>query len=140
MISNTRSNTGVSSGRCRRCREEVPRGRSYCSAECLRRVMQHRARAAEVLAVGPVTAEAAASKHAHRLLRLATVALAVGTPCVLCGEVMVDPARMDLDHTVDRTGYRGYAHADCNRRDGGRRGAAAMRAKYARRRLAVPRG
>jgi hypothetical protein len=29
---------------------------------------------------------------------------------------------LELDHTEDRTGYRGIAHASCNARDGARRG------------------
>lgn len=49
-------------------------------------------------------------------------AQAVGTPCCLCGEVMLPGQPLALDHTPDRTGYRGVAHATCNARDGAIRG------------------
>lgn len=74
--------------------------------------------------------------YAHQVLRSAKVADAVGSLCVLCGEVMDDPERMHLDHTEDRSGYRGFAHDRCNVADGAQRGGAVIRA----RKLAVTRG
>ncbi len=38
--------------------------------------------------------------------------------CHFCGDPMTPDMDLDLDHTPDRSGYRGLAHADCNRRDG----------------------
>lgn len=39
-----------------------------------------------------------------------------GDPCAHCGKPMAGPASsLDLAHTADRTGYRGLAHAECNR-------------------------
>lgn len=42
--------------------------------------------------------------------------------CCLCGYLIDPGAPWHLDHSEDRTGYRGIAHADCNMRDGARRG------------------
>lgn len=43
-----------------------------------------------------------------------------GQPCTRCGQPMyIDEAMyLDLDHTDDRTTYRGLAHRSCNRRAG----------------------
>jgi hypothetical protein len=43
--------------------------------------------------------------------------------CCLCGYWIEPGTPWDLDHTPDRTGYRGAAHSSCNRRDGARRSA-----------------
>lgn len=55
-----------------------------------------------------------------------------GDPCVLCHLPMWQRwtttrtgrkvSAIELDHTPDRAGYRGLAHAHCNRSDGARRG------------------
>jgi hypothetical protein len=46
-------------------------------------------------------------------------------PCTIChlplGEMSSD---LHYDHQPDRDGYRGFAHAGCNRTDGARRGSA----------------
>lgn len=42
--------------------------------------------------------------------------------CCLCGQGIAPNARWHLDHTPDRTGYRGAAHASCNVKDGAQRG------------------
>jgi hypothetical protein len=55
----------------------------------------------------------------HQALRRALLPRAIGTPCVRCGEPMLADQPLDLDHTDDRTGYRGFAHAECNRRSAG---------------------
>lgn len=44
-----------------------------------------------------------------------------GATCVLCHEPIRPGTPWHLDHTPDRTGYRGPAHASCNSADGGRR-------------------
>ena len=43
-----------------------------------------------------------------------------GQPCPRCSKPMwhTHAKQLDLDHTEDRTGYRGLAHATCNRRAG----------------------
>ncbi len=64
----------------------------------------------------------------HQRTRARLIARAYGQLCGLCGQVMEPGQDLDLDHTPDRTGYRGMAHASCNRSDGARRGNA-MRAK-----------
>lgn len=55
-----------------------------------------------------------------------------GDPCVLCGQPMLQRwtvtrtgrkvSAIELDHKPDRSGYRGLAHARCNRSDGATRG------------------
>jgi hypothetical protein len=57
---------------------------------------------------------------AHRAIRRAGLSYAYGTPCCRCGKPMVWPQRLDLDHNDDGVGYRGWAHARCNRSAGGR--------------------
>lgn len=58
---------------------------------------------------------------AHRRTRARLLPDAYGKPCHLCGELMLTGQRLALDHTPDRTGYRGMAHEWCNNADGGRR-------------------
>ena len=38
-----------------------------------------------------------------------------GDACAHCGGPMETTEGLDLAHTEDRTGYRGLAHAECNR-------------------------
>jgi hypothetical protein len=45
-----------------------------------------------------------------------------GAICCLCGQPILVGTPWDLDHTPDRRGYRGVAHASCNRSEGARRG------------------
>ena len=72
----------------------------------------------------------------HQATRRALLADAYGRPCVLCGRPMLPGQDLDLDHAPDGSGYRGMAHATCNRADGGRRG---QRDRRQRRRLAMDR-
>lgn len=60
----------------------------------------------------------------HQATRRTARAAAYGTPCVRCGRVMFEGEPIDLDHHDDRDGYRGFAHARCNRSAGGKLGAA----------------
>jgi hypothetical protein len=66
--------------------------------------------------------------YGHQRLRAALLPQAYGTPCPhhgvdpLCPGLMLPGQDLDLDHTDDRTSYRGMAHASCNRRAGGRKG------------------
>lgn len=57
-----------------------------------------------------------------------------GTPCTRCGQPMhrAESKLIDLDHTDDRAGYRGLAHARCNRQAGQAKGVARRRAKRSR--------
>ena len=57
--------------------------------------------------------------HRHKRLRAALLAALVpGTPCPHCHRPMHPSMALDLDHADDRSGYRGLAHASCNRRAG----------------------
>jgi len=111
---------------CQRCGvplEEPSRVRRYCSTGCFRKARHARGSGARS------STSARGYRTEHRDRRFATVDAAVGSPCVLCGEVMDDPERMHLDHTPDRSGWRGFAHDRCNVTDGARRGGAATRAR-----------
>lgn len=66
--------------------------------------------------------------YEHTRLRAALLPSAYGKPCPLCGRTMQRGEALDLDHSPDRLGYRGMAHASCNRADGARRGNAARTA------------
>lgn len=70
----------------------------------------------------------------HQSIRRHTREAAYGTPCVRCGRLMLEGQYLDLDHTDDGGGYRGWAHARCNRRAGGMLGAARRAAKQRARR------
>ena len=74
----------------------------------------------------------------HELTREALLPEAYGTPCRYCGNRMWPHERLALDHTADRTGYRGIVHADyrdCpaggNAAEGARRGNADRISPYA---------
>jgi hypothetical protein len=59
-----------------------------------------------------------------------------GDPCVRCGDPMLDPKELHLDHTDDRSGYLGLSHASCNTRAGAmKRNYGASRPSGQRRRL-----
>lgn len=38
-----------------------------------------------------------------------------GDPCALCGQPMASKANLDLAHNENRDGWKGLAHARCNR-------------------------
>lgn len=112
---------------CLRCGvplEAPSRVRRYCSADCARKARNARGSGG----VRPSTSDRGYGA-AHRDARFAGLDAAVDTACVLCGGVMDDPARMHLDHTDDRSAYRGFAHDRCNWLDGARKGGAAFRAR-----------
>lgn len=54
----------------------------------------------------------------QRARRNALAAFQPGDPCTRCGLPMWKRTGLELDHTDDRTGYLGLAHATCNRRAG----------------------
>jgi hypothetical protein len=70
--------------------------------------------------------------YGHQQLRKALLPYAYGQPCPRCGETMLPGQRLDLDHTDDRAGYRGMAHATCNRRAGADKRNAQSRGEVAR--------
>jgi hypothetical protein len=57
----------------------------------------------------------------HRRLSEELRAQAIGSTCHFCGEPMRAGQRLALDHTLDRTGYRGVVHLSCNSADAGGR-------------------
>ena len=59
--------------------------------------------------------------YTHQRIRKALLPFAYGRRCHFCGRLMLPGQSLDLDHTVDQSGYRGITHATCNRRDGARR-------------------
>lgn len=69
------------------------------------------------------TARGYGAQH-EQARRAALDAYRPSQPCHHCGRPLgTDTSRLHLDHAADRRGYRGLAHASCNRRDGARRGA-----------------
>ena len=60
--------------------------------------------------------------YTHTQLSKRMRAEAVGMTCHLCGDRMAADQDLALDHTVDRSGYRGVVHLSCNARDGALRG------------------
>lgn len=69
----------------------------------------------------------------HKAIRRAGLPYAYGSPCVRCGRPMLPGQPVDLDHTDDRDGYRGFAHRLCNQSAGGKLGAARRQARRAAR-------
>lgn len=67
--------------------------------------------------------------YQHEKLRRALLGEAYGQLCHFCNEPMLPGQKLHLDHTPDRAAYRGFAHAECNQRDGGRRGGQRTRGK-----------
>lgn len=66
-------------------------------------------------------------RGAHRAVRRAGLPYAYGQLCCRCGEPMLAGQELDLDHRDDGVGYRGFAHAVCNRSAGGKLGALGRR-------------
>lgn len=48
----------------------------------------------------------------HKAMRAALLPDAYGTACIYCGNRMWPHENLVLDHTADRSGYRGIVHAD----------------------------
>jgi hypothetical protein len=91
----------------------------YCSASCResRRNWSYGTKAA--------SAEERGYGKAHRAERARWKPIVDGgqAACCICGRWIEPGTKWHLDHTEDRSGYRGVAHAQCNLRDGARRGA-----------------
>ncbi|MFJ9114470.1 endonuclease domain-containing protein [Streptomyces sp. NPDC102394] len=80
--------------------------------------------------MGKNTTTAQGYGYSHQALRRALLPDAYGKPCPHCGKPMLRGQSLDLDHTPDRSGYRGMAHASCNRADGARRGNARRKRRW----------
>jgi hypothetical protein len=74
----------------------------------------------------------------HQKIREALLPQAWGQICHLCGRPMLRGQLLDLDHDLTGQGYRGMAHARCNRRDGAIRGNAIQKWKRKRRSVIFP--
>jgi hypothetical protein len=63
----------------------------------------------------------------HQQKRKRMLPLAIGKPCILCGGVMLEWMKLDLDHTTNS-----ITHATCNRSLGARYGNAlrGLRRRY----------
>ena len=69
----------------------------------------------------------------HKQLRAQLLPYAYGRLCHFCHRPMMPGQPLDLDHTDDRSSYRGIAHSTCNRRQGAEITNAAKRSKKAQR-------
>ena len=67
--------------------------------------------------------------YQHQKIRKALLPYAYGQLCPHCERPMLPGQHLDLDHTDDRTGYRGMAHRSCNRRAGAVKGNNLRRAR-----------
>jgi hypothetical protein len=68
----------------------------------------------------------------HQATRRAMLPYAAGSLCCRCGRPILPGQPVDLDHRDDGVGYRGLAHARCNRQAGGRLGRARQLAQRER--------
>ena len=90
----------------------------YCSAKC-RESRRNWTYAKKVSA----SARGYGAAHAKERRRWKPIVERGEATCCICGYAIDPGTSWHLDHTEDRTGYRGVAHAECNIRDGARRGA-----------------
>lgn len=97
----------------------------FCTDECFRKARNARGG-------GRPSATQRGYGKDHVALRATLLPLAYGTPCALCGDVMNEGEELHLDHTEDRSDYRGMTHAACNVLDGALRGGQAAREKRLR--------
>lgn len=58
----------------------------------------------------------------HQRIRKALLHTAVGSTCTRCGQPITSTRDAHLDHTDDRLGYAGWAHAKCNLSAGAAKG------------------
>lgn len=97
-----RSCNGPASGqRCPSGQLVDANSRTRCCAECAR--VRDKARGSR---------EERGYGAEHKATRAALLPDAYGTPCIYCGNRMWPHENLVLDHTEDRTGYRGIVHAD----------------------------
>jgi hypothetical protein len=78
--------------------------------------------------------------YAYQKLRKALLPSAYGTPCVRCGQPMLEGQKLHLDHDDnDRTKLKGFAYSDCNIRAAAKKARAAqLAAKMAKTRTGKP--
>jgi hypothetical protein len=113
---------------CKRCDQPIanPSGcRRYCSDECFRKARNARGSGG----IPQTSAAARGYGVEHQRIRAELLPSAHGQPCPLCGVVMLKGEQLHLDHTPDRSGYRGIVHGSCNVLDGAKRGGEAVRRK-----------
>jgi hypothetical protein len=71
---------------------------------------------------GGTAARGYGARHQAERKRWAALVKAGQATCCLCFNPIPPDAPWDLDHTPDRTAYRGVACQSCNRSDGASRG------------------
>lgn len=72
---------------------------------------------------GTTTARGYGSDHKRQRAAVAADVARGRATCSICHQPIQPGSPWHLDHTHDRTGYRGPAHKRCNEQDGGRKGA-----------------
>jgi hypothetical protein len=72
-----------------------------------------------------------AAHKAFRLRYLRAIESGNVVLCARCSRRILPGTPFDLDHTPDRSSYLGPSHRTCNRRQGGRNGAAVTRSRRA---------
>lgn len=104
---------------CQEPFESKTPNQKYCSADCRN---SRRGFTTDKAATATERGYGAAHRKARREWK-AIVDAQGGIECCLCGHWVEASERWHLDHTPERDGYRGVAHALCNVRDGASRGA-----------------
>jgi hypothetical protein len=107
---------------CAQCGEPFEPKRpnqKYCTVEC--RARRHRQSAGWQRNAGTTTERGYGAGHQRERKKWRAIVDAGNAHCCLCGTWLPPGAPFDLDHTPDRTGYRGAACPSCNRSDGASR-------------------
>jgi hypothetical protein len=95
---------------CKRMYETTRSRQVYCSAECSPHT------------TGTTTQRGYGADHVRMRRQWSTLVEIGAAECSLCGESVEPSDRWHMDHTDDRQGYRGVAHALCNLREGAIKG------------------
>lgn len=109
----------VSCVQCGQAFEPRRSNQKYCTVEC--RARRHRQSAGWQRKAGTTKERGYGAEHQRERKKWRAIVDAGRAYCCLCGAWLEPGSAFDLDHTPDRTGYRGAACPSCNRSDGAKR-------------------
>lgn len=104
---------------CARPYETTRSRQRFCSTECCDK--RRRKAGSGPSSRASTTARGYGTEHQRERRHWQALVDEGDVDCCLCGYLIAPGEPWHLDHTPDRTDYRGAAHAVCNIRDGGRR-------------------